>query len=284
VDFLLAIRKDRSLAEVRLQPATQRALTKRFDQLASALRDPALERHPYEPAFTPDADSVLELKSYVLPEGLWSCRRTLPNLPVISEEDLSANTPAAIVAVSVGAKPTFAFQAVGTRSILREQSTIFFNPKGFVLNDDAGISITAKLDALHEDSVLLFRNEQTVRRFLPMDEFFKEATDDDIDEFFDEATFVVDDTDEVRAAATQLQRRKLHRLLKEGVKLTPSVMQRIAKRVGTALTTSAGRIVVPKSRKEFADLVRILHDDFLQSLHGTDIVYLTTSKRPVKKK
>ena len=44
-----------------------------------------------------------------------------------------------------------------------------------------------------------------------------------------------------------------------------------------------GRIVVPTTRKGLADFVRIVHDDFLESMFEGKRVYLTTSKKSVPK-
>jgi len=56
----------------------------------------------------------------------------------------------------------------------------------------------------------------------------------------------------------------------------------VAKRVGISVKARDGSVIVPTTKAEFRDFVRLIDDAYLQSLLDDQHLYLTTSKRPVK--
>ena len=283
MDLLLALQRNGAVREVRLSARARTALTFTIDALASRLLHADTEQHEYEPGFTPEEDGVLVLK-VELPEPLWRCRQTLPNdVEAVAEKTLTDEPPVGLVAVDTGRTPRFVFQAVDSRNFLRQSRALFFNPRGFDLDDRVGLVIADRIDAVHKGGQLYFRSEHTVRRFLDMGPHFKGATDEDLRKFFVGKTFAVDDWKGLEKAASDVVRRKLHQVLASGTKFEPSRVHAVAQRVGVQVEVRGGRIVVPTTRKELADFVRIVHDDFLESMFEGKRVYLTTSKRSVSK-
>jgi hypothetical protein len=283
VDLLLALQRNKAVREVRLSPRAREALAFTLDAQAARLLHSDTEQHAYEPGFTPEQDGVLVLE-YELPETIARCKQTLPNdVTPVTEALLAAEPPIGLVAVETGRAARFLFQAVDSRNLLRQGRALFFHPRGFDSDDRVGLVIADRVDAIHKGGKLYFRSEHTVRRFLDMERYFKGATDEDLKKFFGSKTFDVGDWDGLKKAAGDVVRRKLHALLASDGKLDPSRIRAVAHRVGMSLEVRDGRLVVPTTRKELHDFVRVVHDDFLESMVEGSRVYLTTSKKRVGK-
>ena len=280
MDILLAIRSDGSLAEVRLDPNTKAALSQKYEDLRARFLSADTEVHDYAPAFRPDDDGVLKLK-YELPAPLWACRQALPNGIPELDADALAEGIRALVGIKVGRKPVFHFQAIDNRVTIQPHRVVFLYDRVFRFNDTTGIVFAERLDAIHENGFLYFKSEMVVRRFLDIEEHFTSATDAELETLFGEPAFSVTDIAAVKEIANTPMRRKLHRVLKSGRVLDSKRIQVVAKKIGASVQVAKGKVVVPTSLKEFRDLVRILDDDYLESMLDETTVYLTTSKKPV---
>jgi hypothetical protein len=281
MDLLLAIHREKRLQEVRLEKAASTALTGTFETLTEAFHSSQAQVSAYAPGFKPEDDD-LQFIEYDLPEFLWRCRNHLPNdVTPLGAADLTDDPPLALVALTTGRAPLFCFQAIDSRNTLRPGWAVLFNPHGFKLQREIGVAVPERLDALHRDGKLFFRSEHVVRRFLDIDAFFREATDQEIKTLFTHETFAVDDWDNLNSAATTPMRRKLNAILKSGRTFTPAQIGRAAKRADVRIRTRGGAVVVPTERGALRDFVRIIDDAYLQSLLDGNRVYLTTSKRPL---
>jgi hypothetical protein len=197
---------------------------------------------------------------------------------------VSREPPSALVAIEHGRSPRFTFQAVDNRNLLRAGGVLLFNPKGFSVNPDTAISISSRVDAIYKGKHLYFKNEHTARRFLDLDHLFRAVTDDELDQLFRQKMFANVNLASVKSVATVPLRRKLHAVLTSGREIKPKILQAVGQRVGHAIEIRKGALVVPTERAEFRDFVRILADDYLESLQHQDQLYLTNSKRRVKGK
>jgi hypothetical protein len=140
------------------------------------------------------------------------------------------------------------------------------------------------VDAVFKGKHLYFRSEHTVRRFLDIDYLFRAVTDEELEHLFRLKAFANVNLADVKSVATVPLRRKLHAVLSSGREIKPKVVQAVGERVGHAVEVRKGALVVPTDRAEFREFVRILADDYLESLQHQDQLYLTNSKRRLKDK
>jgi Domain of unknown function (DUF4868) len=200
-------------------------------------------------------------------------------VPPLTKADIAGDPPIALVALGTGRDPIFAFQAIDARNTLRPGWAFFFNPGGFTLQEEVGISVHARLDALHRGGKLYLRSEYVVRRFLDLGDVIREATEKEIETLFAAKVFAVDDWEALKVAASDPLRRKLHAILQSGRSFNTAQIRRVASRIGFELQVRNGAVVVPTSRTGFRDFVRVIDDAYLQSVLDEKSMYLTTSKR-----
>jgi hypothetical protein len=192
--------------------------------------------------------------------------------------------PIALVAVEQGSSARFTFQTVDNRNLLRAGGVLLFNPKGFSVNRETAIAISNRVDAVYTAKRLYFKSEHTVRRFLNIDHLFRAVTDDELDQLFSRKIFASANLSSIKSVATVPLRRKLHAVLSSGRPIEPKILQAVGERVGQVIELRKGALVVPTERAAFRSFVRILADDYLESLQHEDQLYLTNSKRRISNK
>ncbi|HWZ88663.1 MAG TPA: hypothetical protein VNW92_07430, partial [Polyangiaceae bacterium] len=284
MDLLVAIQRDGTLRHLKLDARATAAVARTFAEFGAAFLGPNTEVHEYEAGFQPDDDGVVKL-DFELPEALRQCGKSKPSDLKVAEPKLVRDEPpSALVAIEHGRAPRFTFQAVDNRNLLRAGGVLLFNPKGFSINPDTAIAISSRVDAVYKGKHLYFKNEHTARRFLNIDQLFRAVTDDQLEQLFSQKIFAKVDLSGIKTVATVPLRRKLHAVLASGREIKPKILQAVGERVGHAIEIRKGALVVPTERAEFREFVRILADDYLESLQHEDQLYVTNSKRRVKAK
>src|SRR5690606_34673469 len=185
--------------------------------------------------------------------------------------------------VKLGPSPTFCFQTVTKENLLLPRRALLFGNKHFEFNQEVGLLPTNRLDAIHEGGQLVFRSELRVRRFLDMEAFFTEASDQVLEEFFEAQHFVVDDIAKVKTAATQLLRRKIAKLASESAVLDIRRVKSAAQEAGVDVKFKGKMLVVPGDRKGLKNVVDLLSHAYVQSLVDPSRKYYASSLRPISK-
>lgn len=280
--LLLAIDLNRQVLKI---PVEKNALAELNQKFARLTNDYVADREmvPYEPGYTPPVDEVL-VTAYDLPPVLQQIRTAVPSgLPILDPSTLVSNPPVALVHVKLGPSPTFCFQTVTKENLLLPRRALLFGNKHFEFNQEVGLLPTNRLDAIHEGGQLVFRSELRVRRFLDMEAFFTEASDQVLEEFFEAQHFVVDDIAKVKTAATQLLRRKIAKLASESAVLDIRRVKSAAQEAGVDVKFKGKMLVVPGDRKGLKNVVDLLSHAYVQSLVDPSRKYYASSLRPISK-
>lgn len=280
---LLAIHRDaaRSVSRLSLAAPALANVWRSIEVVTTKIR--GFSRQKYVSGFVPEEGDALELK-LELPDSIARCGRSVPqDVAILTREKLQEWPLAALAFVDTGDAPTFRFQAIDSRNMLApNHNVVFFNPNGFELASEVGIALSERVDAIHELGKLLFVSEPMVNRFLDLSNFFRQATDKEIDMLFANAIFAPVDTKMLKANASANVRRKLRAVVKRGTLPSVKEIQAIALRVGTEVEVVNGAVVVPIEAKALTTFVRILNDDFLETLDVRKEVYMSSSKRRIR--
>ncbi len=280
---LLAVHRDEERSVSRISLAT-RALDRVWSSLDEATaRFKKLSKQKYAPGFSPEEGDVLDLK-FDLPQTLDRCKKSVPqNVPLLTETKLEEWPLAALVFLDSGESATYRFQAIDSRNMLApDHNVVFFNPNGFELSSETGIALSERVDAIHENGHLYFLSELTVNRFLDISEFFREATDQEIERIFADKMFAPVDLSALKKVANTNVRRKLRAVMKRGTVPTVKAILEIAKRIGAEVEVAKGAVVVPTDSKRLTTFARILNDDFLETMDDRKKLYMSSSKRPIR--
>lgn len=243
----------------------------------------------FSPSYTPQRDEVVALSGFQLPEHL---QRAI-DAPQEFDEISVPFTPQApmvkaILAVDTSSK-RFYFQYFDRSRILKKDFTAIFKGGTFQKLDDPGITIDNHLAAVIEGNKLVFRSFHRVRQFLNLDEFFKEATDDDIKTILSHDKLEVDEADAILASLSARMRKRFSIVMAIGIldheKVTPERIQSRAKKfdgLDVKLVGKPGnrRVIFPQDASTMGLFLRFLSEELYIS-ELTDQAREANSSRPL---
>jgi len=284
---ILEVADARLARRVPIEGDLQQEVSAEIDGQVEKLAPDDVEIIPYEPGYKPE-DEIFVIKKYPAPGYLKKALETPDALPMLTDEELSEGMVKALFGVEISkrANPfTVAFQNFDGGQVLRRGHRILFlDQKTFQKSERTGLKIGTKVSAVLRGSDLLFQSEVLVRRYLELDEYFEEATDDEIDDLLSHDAFAPSDHQAFMDLADWPSRRKITSILRRGIldKVPPETIAQTGREfrveVETTVVDGQRRIVVPHEKKAIKRLLRLLDDDLLES-PLTDSKYQVTSKR-----
>ena len=151
----------------------------------------------------------------------------------------------------------------------------------FVKTTDDIFTIDNKLVALIEENKPKFRSFHNARMVFDLSNFYKEATDDDLNQMAQHASLEIADLSNFIAEADTQVRKMVHSIERSGILDSYTVSQ-----ISTAaanfpdipVIVNNGKITLPSDKKDLKDVLHFLLEDIYKGpLSGSD--YLTNSKR-----
>ena len=109
------------------------------------------------------------------------------------------------------------FQVLDSRKMLFKGFTLLNSGDTYTKLEYPGIIFQDKLTAIFEENELLFYSYHNTRRFLDLSDYYREATDTDLEAFADNDLFEVDDNDLFKRNADSIIRKKIALLQKNNV-------------------------------------------------------------------
>jgi hypothetical protein len=140
-----------------------------------------------------------------------------------------------------------------------------------------------QLAAMLEGGKLYFHSFSMARRVLELGDYFREATNDDLEQFTTQPCAAFEDREAFVAKADMWIRRKVALISADGIlEMEPRVIRRAAKKLNVTvqLTKKDGQdaIVFPAAKKELKELLRFLDEDLYKG-PITDRMLVSNSKR-----
>lgn len=156
------------------------------------------------------------------------------------------------------------FQVFDSRKVLDKGFTLIHSRNTYTKLQDPGIILQDKLTALFEEDELLFYSYHNTRRFLDLSNYYKEATDSDLDAFVDNDLFEVENKDLFKYNSDSIIRKKIALLQKNNVlgNLGIDDIRRTAQEYGVSINIENSKIVIPDNRKELKKFIRFLDEDY----------------------
>lgn len=152
----------------------------------------------------------------------------------------------------------------------------------FETTEQPGLQLENKLSAVfkHQDGKLLFRNFRSVNTFLPLAEFFEEASEEQIREVLCHARLAPVSVEALAVEASQWFRKRFAMLRASGVldKYTPKEIQTRAKGYDVEVRVVKGKIVFPEEKAAAKKLLQFLNEEIFRGAI-TETLYETNSKR-----
>lgn len=148
------------------------------------------------------------------------------------------------------------------------------------------MTLGTSLAAVLEDKRLSFFSFHSARQIFDLTQYFKEATDDDLNEFAASSFVKIADFPGFVAASDSWVRRKVALVMQSGIleKIELETTKSAALVFGINLQTEINgenvALVLPQNKAELKKLLRFLDEDYFQSVLSST-PHLSNSKRPI---
>ena len=241
--------------------------------------------------YKPNKEEVFLVSGFHLPSEIAEALRNPVGLDILREDEYE-HIKFIFYGIYRGTSPkksyVVAFTVFDTRKIIPGKNfiSIFLLENTFNELKEKLLVIDERVDALFREENLYFRSLYSAKRIFGelINEYYREATDEEVEEFkkmvFGEGVGIPDQF------LDQEVRKLIFGIYRSGMHIDSSFISRVVKvgkkEFGLNLELSAdGKIVLPKKKKDFKMLIKLINDDLLES-PLTGAKYETNSKRKIK--
>ena len=150
-----------------------------------------------------------------------------------------------------------------------------------------GFSLSDRLTAILVGDKLLFKSFFMLRRFFNMEEYFNEATREDLDNFIGNDIFHVENAEDFMMFADSAIKKKVSLIISSGILNDQPIenliecAQKIGYQLGITNVNGDNKITMPNSKREVKQLLYFLDQGYFNSIITNELM-LTNSKRPIR--
>ena len=170
------------------------------------------------------------------------------------------------------------FQVFDTGKLLSNRWTLIGLPihagDTYKRLEEPGLILQDKLTAHYHNGTLYFSSYHNTKRILDLADYYREATDTDLDAFTATELFAFEDEAGFKDQADSIIRKKIALLQKNHVlqNITVSDIQAVAKNFNAELpeehrinitVNNDGKLVIPGDKKKLKELIRFLDEDYV---------------------
>lgn len=285
---LAAIIRRGDLLQIPLHQTLQNSLAMDWQSQYDQFRDNAREID-FDAGYQPENDECFCLTDYEPPDWLGRVGSdTVVNLDMISdrEELIDSITGTVGFARKEDGQDLTLFQNFTPSQILRPHRSLLLQGNTYRQTERPGLTLDRKLSAVYlsAERKLLFRSFRTVNTFLPLTEFYKEASEQEIREILKHKLFAPEDPEALVAGANQWFRKRAAMLKDSGVLdlFTAKKIQSRSTGYDVSIKISNGKIVFPSDRLAAKKLLQFLNEELFRGAI-TETLYETNSKRQADK-
>lgn len=272
------------LLRVPMHQALQETLAESWwVQYEAFLRD--TQEIDFDAGYHAEEHERFRLEGYELPGYLAEQdRASIAELDAITNDDQSLDITRGLLAFvrSDEGEELLLFQNFSRSHVIRPGRFLFLQNHTYETTQRPGLTLADKLSAvfLPDEQKLLFHNFRTVNSFLPLAEFYSEASEQQIREVLEHDIFEPEDAGALAVDAPQWFRKRFAMLRDSGVLDTYSADQIRERSAGYEVTVTVqnGSIFFPAERPEAKKLLQFLNEELFRGAI-TETLYETNSKR-----
>ena len=267
-----------------LHQVLQKTLANEWEaQLSNFSAD--IQEIPFEPGYQPEEHECFVLSDFMLPEWLANeTSLTTGRLEAINSNDALVNSIRGIIgfARKTDGKELLLFQNFSRSHIIRPGCSLFLNNNTYETTTRPGLALENKLSATFDRSEkkLRFRNFRTVNTFLPLVDFYEEASEQQIREVLAHENLAPENVNVLATDSNQWFKKRFAMLRASGVldEYSPKQIQVKSKEYDVEVHISNGKIVFPADKQAAKKLLQFLNEELFRG-SITETLYETNSKR-----
>ena len=244
-----------------------------------------IDQIDFNAGYHPENHERFRLQDYALPDFLaGEDRQSVPDLDAITMDDALLDATKGLVAFvsTEGERELVLFQNFSRSHVIRPGRYLFLQNDTYETAGRAGLTLDKKLSAVYSvaERELLFHNFRRVNSFLPLIDFYEEASEEEIREVLGHDLLAPEDTDALAVSANQWFRKRFSMLRDSGVlgEYSAAQIQHRSKGYDVDIHIANGRLVFPAEKPAAKKLLQFLNEELFRGAI-TETLYETNSKR-----
>ena len=267
---------------------TQMAICNSFSDAKDILISADKERIVFDGSYKPNDDEFLAIENFQIQDEIKDA--IIDPLGVPAYQKQNGEFPE-IKAVFVGERTeadnsehfSIAFQRFRKEQYISTRwYNLFFNNDTFFRQSNFGISISDSIDCLYSDGELEFVSFFFARQVFDLGEYYRSATDGEVDSFASNANLEIEDTDAFGRMADTWILRKIAMINDSKVldNFSASEIAGRAAEVGVSISIRRNKIVLPNDKRQAKVILGFLDEAAYKGPFFQN-TYLANSKRQV---
>lgn len=276
------------LLRVPLYQPLQKFLSQSWqDQLDGFTQD--VQKIKFNPGYTPEQHECFRLSNYELPDWLANeDSQSVVALDDITNNDTMLDATKGVVAFARSSQDNelILFQNFSLSHVIRPGFFLFLQGDTYKSIQRPGMTLENKISAifLPEENSLAFRNFRNVNTFLPLADFYNEATEQDIREILDHDRLAPEDANTIATGANQWFSKRFAMLRDSKILDEFTTKEIVHRSIGhdVNVQVKGEQIVFPADRSQAKRLLQFLNEELYRG-PITETLYETNSKREADK-
>lgn len=275
--FALVDDNEAPIRRIPLTAALNAELAQLFAEQQAALLN---DRQPiaFTGSYNVDEGEIFTIADYPLPPAIGQAIGNPLTCPVLNLNTETHRIKALFSGTWSAANKTVNFQVFDAGKLLSNRWTLIGLPiqagDTYKRLEEPGLILQDKLTAHFHNGTLHFSSYHNTKRFLGLADYYREATDTDLDDFAAIDLFAFEDRAGFKEQADSIIRKKIALLQKNEVlkAITVADIQTVANNFNAELSEEHhiiisvdgdGKLVIPKDKKQLKELIRFLDEDYV---------------------
>lgn len=225
-------------------------------------------------SYNVDAGEIFTLPDYPLPPVIGQAIGNPLTCPVLNLNTETHRIKALFSGTWSATAKTVNFQIFDASKLLKRGFTLIGSGDIYKKLEEPGLMLQDKLTAHYHNGALYFSSYHNTKRFLDLADYYREATDTDLDGFAAIELFAFEDEAGFKAQADSIIRKKIALLQKNEIlkDITVTDIQTVANNFNAELpeehhinitVNAEGKLVIPDDKKQLKELIRFLDEDYV---------------------
>ena len=275
--FALVDDADAPIRRIPMTAALNTELAQLFAEQQAALLN---DKQPiaFTGSYNVDEGEIFTIADYPLPPAIGQAIGNPLTCPVLNLNTETHRIKALFSGTWTAANKTVNFQVFDAGKLLSNRWTLIGLPiqagDTYKRLEEPGLILQDKLTAHFHNGALHFSSYHNTKRFLDLADYYREATDTDLDDFAATDLFAFEDEASFKEQADSIIRKKIALLQKNEVlkDLTVADIQTVANNFNaelpeehhiTIMVNDDGKLVIPEDKKQLKELIRFLDEDYV---------------------
>ena len=267
---------------------TQEALCSNFSDAAVPLLS-GKQIVPFDGSYKPNEDEGLSICKFRLPEVITDAVRNPLGLQTFAyDKKAEPDIRAIFIGERTEADNTeifnVAFQRFRKEQYLSTKKfSLFYDQDTFIRENRWGIGITDTIDCVFTQMELRFSSYYYARQIFDLSEYYRTATDIEVQNFSGMDLLIIEDKDQLLNMADTWIRRKIAAINDSGVfkNNTAKKIVKLAQNCGLEISAINGKLIIPSDKRKLKEILGFLDDEVYKGAF-TQNTYITNSKRRVQ--